>query len=82
MIESLTFRPVLKAEMETCMRLLGAKSISDLGPKFVSGNTTTARIQDCGETSDANECRRSTPAQWREISTTASLASRIELACG
>lgn len=27
---------VLQAEMETCMRLLGAKNIEELGPRFVS----------------------------------------------
>jgi isopentenyl diphosphate isomerase/L-lactate dehydrogenase-like FMN-dependent dehydrogenase len=27
---------VLQAEMETCMRLLGAKNIDELGPRFVS----------------------------------------------
>ena len=27
--------PVLKGEMETCMRLLGAELVSDLGPRFV-----------------------------------------------
>jgi hypothetical protein len=32
----LTEDTVLKAETETCMRLLGAKSVAGLGPKFVS----------------------------------------------
>lgn len=32
----LTTYAVLKAETETCMRLLGAEKISDLGPKHVS----------------------------------------------
>lgn len=27
---------VLQAEIEACMRLLGAERIDDLGPKFVS----------------------------------------------
>ena len=27
---------VLKAEMETCMRLLGVEKVSQLGPKYVS----------------------------------------------
>lgn len=27
---------VLEAEIKTCMRLLGAEKVSDLGPKFVS----------------------------------------------
>lgn len=40
-VESLTFSPtVLKGEMETCMRLLGAKNISELGPKLVSDTTS------------------------------------------
>lgn len=29
-------RAVLQAEIETCMRLLGAASIDQLGPRFVS----------------------------------------------
>lgn len=27
---------VLKAEIETCMKLLGARTVADLGPRFVS----------------------------------------------
>ncbi|GKT54876.1 L-lactate dehydrogenase [Colletotrichum tofieldiae] len=37
---------ILKGEMETCMRLLGAKSISDLGPHFVPQINTRAVERD------------------------------------
>lgn len=30
-------KPVLKAETETCMRLLGVENVSELGPRHVSG---------------------------------------------
>lgn len=65
--------------METCMKLLGVKNVSELGPKFVCDTTQS---QDFDETSDADVCRRSTHAKWRETSTTASLDSRIRLVCG
>lgn len=35
-VPMLTSTTVLQAEMETCMRLLGANSIEELGPRFVS----------------------------------------------
>lgn len=38
---------VLKAEMETCMRLLGAQSVADLGPRYVgfhAGDISLGRI--------------------------------------
>lgn len=34
----LTLTTVLQAEMETCMRLLGAKTVAELGPRFVSSD--------------------------------------------
>lgn len=69
--------PVLAAEMATCMRLLGAKNISDLGPKYVSHSVPK---DICGSrayritSGEADmDVLRSTRGVWRGISTTASL---------
>ncbi|KAJ0380813.1 hypothetical protein COL26b_001102 [Colletotrichum chrysophilum] len=37
---------ILKAETETCMRLLGAKNISELGPKFINTRQVERDIYD------------------------------------
>jgi hypothetical protein len=37
---------VLKAEIETCMRLLGAKTVADLGPKSVSNRFAVWHVKE------------------------------------
>ncbi|KAL1855674.1 hypothetical protein Daus18300_011055 [Diaporthe australafricana] len=37
---------ILQAEMETCMRLLGAKSIDELGPRFINARAVERDIYD------------------------------------
>lgn len=37
---------VLKAEMETCMRLLGVEKISELGPKHVNARAVERDLYD------------------------------------
>ncbi len=68
---------VLEAETATCMRLLGAKNISELGPRFVSRtNSEQGRVWSPRSTGDltANTVLaprfRSILDVWRETSTT------------
>ncbi|KAM0332284.1 hypothetical protein ACHAQA_002560 [Verticillium albo-atrum] len=37
---------ILQAEMETCMRLLGAKTVADLGPRFINSRAVERDIYD------------------------------------
>lgn len=42
----LTYQLVLKAEMETCMRLLGVEKVSELGPKHVNARVVERDLYD------------------------------------
>jgi hypothetical protein len=61
---------VLQGEIETCMKMLGAKDLSELGPRFVSVPSVPEGLLLELPGTDTTDSR-SIPAWWSGISSTA-----------
>lgn len=74
---------VLQGEIVTCMKMLGAKDLSELGPRFVSLSLSSPDSPHVSaERVRANTVDpRSTPEWWSAIFTTVALGS-THLVCG